>query len=141
MRSLLIVVAVLFVSPAKADDTDVAVALALAKAKVLALSKQEETPPPPVKTDPDDGTVWSYEDGSSRAKESGKPLVTWIGYDDPSAAGSGFVTCSARQLVGFPDKCVIVSVWVKGRHAGVVTTEADAGSPKRIQEIASQIPR
>ena len=102
MNSLLFLVAF---SPAAAAQEDADAAIAVARAKAQAQNQVKEAP------------VLSYAQGYKLAVETGRPLLTFVGYAPFTPNGTDAIVCQEQNLSNvvrypneFPAKCVLVSV-------------------------------
>lgn len=75
----------------------------------------------------DASEVLTYDEGVKKAKETGLPLVTFIGV--PAKAVHGCLVCAVKAgTAGFPQVSVLVSKWVGDRHVGVPATKTKWGA-------------
>ncbi len=77
--------------------------------------------------------AYSYAQGAAKAQETGKPLLTWVGDAVPDDAPEGFILAQTFTLRGFPNRCLVLSVWVNDKHFGVILDPSAYNKPATLK--------
>lgn len=78
----------------------------------------------------------SYVKGIAEARDTGKPLVTFVGIE--ACPIEGAITCAVEKLEGYTKGTVIVSVWNGNSHVGKIFT-GQPESPSSVIRFAQSL--